>query len=486
MNKVLCIIMGVCFVVAGCAMAQQPTAEAAREIHLDQNPFLFGDKPLGNSYDTVPFYHDGVWHVFHMNTGGTMGHRVSRDLVNWEVRPIALTGGVATGSVVEHEGKFYFFYTANQTVHLATSTDLDHWTPYENNPVLTGDGEIYFPGNFRDPFVFFNENEQVWWLVVGTQQAGVLPHRSGCVGLAKSRDLLHWELCPPLWAPQAAYHSDCPQVIHYNNNWYLFSLRRATIYRIAGDLAGPWRRPVIRDLFSQATALAGSRPAFDGKHWVTFPFMCYRTDNYDYGSIINGELWSIPRQLDFHEDGSITERAVPELIAAIHKRPACEADLLGRAQTITGRWDSASPEKLVSHEQAGGCLLLADAPSDLYFECDMLLPKKDMDACLSFRVDPALTRGYVLDLDPAASLVSLRPLKFWDNNASLLTRHVDLPIGRPFKIRLFVAGTTMEVFLDERTSLSHRIYDNPEGGLALDFVDGPGQMSNVIIRKFQR
>jgi hypothetical protein len=109
-----------------------------------------------------------------------------------------------------------------------------------------------------------------------------------------------------------------------------------------------------------------------------------------------------------------------------------------------------------------------------------------MDACLSFRVDPDLTRGYALELNPAVSLVSLRPLKFWNNNANLLTRHVDLPIGRPFKIRLFIAGTAMEVLLDEKISLSRRIYSHPEGGLALDFVDGPGQISNVIIRKFQR
>jgi beta-fructofuranosidase len=65
--------------------------------------------------------------------------------VHWEQLPIALAmdehphdaNGVWTGCVVEHDGKFYAFYTGivpsegfKQVQCLATSDDLTTWTKY--------------------------------------------------------------------------------------------------------------------------------------------------------------------------------------------------------------------------------------------------------------------------------------------------------------------------------------------------------------------
>jgi sucrose-6-phosphate hydrolase SacC (GH32 family) len=186
--------------------------EEATTLSLAKTPFIFG---VGGIGDAMPFYHEGHWHVFHMQSEPvSIGHRVSRDLVNWEVRPIAIPGPMATGSVIEHKGTFYFFYTGpGQTVYLATSEDLDHWTIHENNPLVTADGKQYVGPDFRDPYVFRNEAEDCWWMLICTRVPGRHRMRSGCIGVYKSKDLLNWEAAEPLCAPETNSHHECPQVM---------------------------------------------------------------------------------------------------------------------------------------------------------------------------------------------------------------------------------------------------------------------------------
>ena len=75
----------------------------------------------------------------------SIGHAVSQDLRNWEILPDALKPSAAsgqwdnyttwTGSVIQHGGLWYLFYTGGsqrenglvQRIGLATSTDLLHW-----------------------------------------------------------------------------------------------------------------------------------------------------------------------------------------------------------------------------------------------------------------------------------------------------------------------------------------------------------------------
>ena len=58
-----------------------------------------------------------------------------------------------TGSIVDHEGKYYFYYTARsadtngrqQRIFLATSDDLMTWEPYAGNPVINARAEAEYP-----------------------------------------------------------------------------------------------------------------------------------------------------------------------------------------------------------------------------------------------------------------------------------------------------------------------------------------------------
>ena len=82
----------------------------------------------GRLCDTIPFHHDGEYHIFYIRCdtegGVPWDHIVSRDLVHWHELPTALNRDpndphgpdgrdMFTGCVVEHDGVFHIFYTGH-------------------------------------------------------------------------------------------------------------------------------------------------------------------------------------------------------------------------------------------------------------------------------------------------------------------------------------------------------------------------------------
>ncbi len=138
------------------------------------------------------FYKDGVWHLYYQyNPYGSMwgnmhwAHSTSRDLINWEHRPVALSpdanGTIFSGScIVDHnntagfgKGAVIAMYTSCiqtpwghdvQSQSIAYSFDNgETFHVYEGNPVLTA--EI---ADFRDPNMFWYDGK--WVLVMSAGQ----------------------------------------------------------------------------------------------------------------------------------------------------------------------------------------------------------------------------------------------------------------------------------------------------------------------------
>jgi beta-fructofuranosidase len=443
------------------------------------NPFFLPEgRPFG---DTFPFCKDGVWHLFCMWMPH-FGHFTTRDLVHWEKRPPTSFGG-ATGCVVEHGGKYYFFYTGNQNICLATSDDLEQWSQHPGNPVVSGDNKLYVTADFRDAFVFFNPAERQWWMLFGTRRPDRPAQRGGCVGVAKSPDLLRWQLAPPLWAPDIGPHADCPQVFRHADHWYLIYLQRHTRYRVAESLDGPWRRPPIRDLGTKLSA-AGSRPAWDGRRWISFPFIVDIKDQTDLGQWGYGGPLAVPRQWDFQADGSITQRAAEEIVSAMTAAgPEGSRAPLDGAQTLVGQWELADGTTARSTNANGGTLLLGDWPENFYLEADVILDAEDAEFHLLFNTAPDLLRGYQLSLRPRLDVVDLRPISKWDTDRVLETVPVPIEAQRPVKLRVFRHGSLLDVFIAERATLTHRLYSHRSGHLSLEFRDTTGCVTNLLARR---
>jgi beta-fructofuranosidase len=345
--------------------------------------------------------------------------------------------------------------------------------------VAVADGKRYVGPNFRDPYVFYCEPERCWWLLVTAEVPGPIRFRAGCVGLYKSPNLLDWQAADPLWSPGLGPRHECPQVIRHKDRWYLFDLERQDQYRIARSLAGPWQRPHNPGLGSH-TVLTGSRLASDGKRWVSFPFLCAQRDNNDFGEVVQAELYAIPRQFDFRPDGRIAQRPIVELIDALHALPSIPP--LAPATPVAGRWQFEPDGARASCLSSSGTLALPDLPANVYVEADVTLSRANMEAALLFRVDAELTRGYKLTFHPGDRLVSLRPFSYWDRDRVLVAQPAALLPRRAFKVRLFVSGTVVEAFVDDRVVLSTRIYRHAEGGVALEVADGPARFDRLVVR----
>jgi hypothetical protein len=137
---------------------------------------------VGNMGDTIPFYHNGQYHVFYLTWGAgktSWDHIVSTDLVHWKELPRALTSDGAadgpdgenmfTGCVIEKNGVFHLYYTGwnprnpqgREWVMHATSTDLVKWTKHPEHG-FRADGVQYLNRDFRDPYVFWNDQDKAW------------------------------------------------------------------------------------------------------------------------------------------------------------------------------------------------------------------------------------------------------------------------------------------------------------------------------------
>ena len=239
-----------------------------------------------------------------------VGHATSTDLTSWQVHADALgpSGGwddlaIWTGSTVRgDDGVWYLFYTAlstrghgvkDQRIGLATSGDLFTWTRVGDRPAVvadprwyrTLDDDVTASETWRDPFVQRTDDE--WQMLITARVAGGRPRADGVLGCARSADLVHWEVLPPLGEPAGFGQIEVPQVRVVDGQAVLLftchpeeqKLERLAewgdycIWSVAGESpAGPWdlsrARPFTADPWLFAAQLAQRR---DGG-WVLLGF----------------------------------------------------------------------------------------------------------------------------------------------------------------------------------------------------------------------
>ena len=155
---------------------------------------------------------NGTYHMFYQyNPNGPFhgtihwGHAVSADLVHWEHLPIALApepgtpdeDGCYSGVAVDDGGVPTLIYSGNrngaQRACLATSTDgLLTWQKYPGNPVIAAPPPGLHLVEFRDHSVWREDGP--WYQLMGAGIEG----QGGTALLYRSNDLRSWEYLHPL------------------------------------------------------------------------------------------------------------------------------------------------------------------------------------------------------------------------------------------------------------------------------------------------
>jgi beta-fructofuranosidase len=239
-----------------------------------------------------------TWHVFFLqadkaigdpelrHANASVGHAISRDLRSWgylgtalspDARPGFDDSTTWTGSVTRHNGEWVMFYTGNskkshntvQRIGMARSTDLHAWKRFSANPVIDDLPAPYenrhFPDRWhdrslRDPDVRPDPVRGGWRMHFTARVENQDADAAGCIGAAWSADLTHWQVLPPVVAPEIASELEVPQFLEINNRWYLLFCTGAnrlgarfkaahpevagitgTHYFLADTPDGPWR-----------------------------------------------------------------------------------------------------------------------------------------------------------------------------------------------------------------------------------------------------
>ena len=166
--------------------------------------------------DCIPFFHDGTYYLYYLldwrdkegHGEGTPWYLVTtRDMVHFTEYGEMLARGTAdaqdlyvfTGSVVQGLGQFHIFYTGHnhhlsalgkpaQGIMHAVSDDLLHWRKLPADTFCAPE-PLYERHDWRDPFVFWNDEAREYWMLLAARQPGG-PSRRLCLPRRERR------LCP--------------------------------------------------------------------------------------------------------------------------------------------------------------------------------------------------------------------------------------------------------------------------------------------------
>lgn len=199
--------------------------------------------------DPIPFYDNGTFYVFYLQdwrSGFPFLHPwhmvYSTDLSSFtfggEVIPCGKENeqdvALGTGGVIKDRetGEYCAFYTGHQwnwqamgvptqAVLLTTSKDMKTWTKKgEKNFYLSLRGQSgYVENDFRDPHVFYDEEDGLYKMVVTT-------HTNAGATLAllttkTLQDASSWKLQEPLFTDPSIWVMECADVFKEGEYWYL-------------------------------------------------------------------------------------------------------------------------------------------------------------------------------------------------------------------------------------------------------------------------
>jgi len=454
-------------------------------------------KPVdGWAADVIPFCWQGEYHLFYLKDyrdperhgpGTPWEHLGTRDFVHFTEHPQALARGprhaqdlwVFTGSVIEQNGLFHIFYTGHnrllveqrrpkEAVMHATSTDLIQWTKDPANPILLAPLDRYESDDWRDPFVFWNEEDGEYWMLLAARLRCGPSRRRGCVALASSPDLVRWTVRDPFWAPHLYYTHECPDLFRMGDWWYLvystFSERTVTHYRMSRSLSGPWQVPQGDDTFDDR-AFYAAKTVSDGARRFACGWNPTREDSSDAGQ------WHCGGSLVFHEiiqapDGTLRVH-VPDEVAAAFDRPKQAV-----FQPTIGTW------------RQGGTTITGDAGNG-YAACRLgpmatccrlsveLTCTPGTRACgVLLHADEGLDTYYEVRWEPTAGRIVFDRWPRPGDQPFMLERQLDLPSDRPIRLQIFADDTIVEVYADDRIALSARAYDHRAGEWGLFVYEG--------------
>lgn len=454
-------------------------------------------------------YYKGTYHLFYQhypdgNTWGPMhwGHAVSRDMVHWTNKPMALApdsqGLIFSGSaVVDWNNSSGFgtrkkpplvaIFTYNndnykqsglnehQNQALAYSTDGgETWTKYAGNPVLKAPAG---KADFRDPKVRWHAATKSW---IMTLAAGDHTEFYG------SPDLKNWTYLSAFGAGLGAHGGvwECPDLFPVKVaetgqvKWVLLQSLNpggpnggsATQYFV-GDFDG--KAFTMDPKFSDQLQARGAHwidwgsDNYAGVTWSDVPKSDGRVlsigwmNNWDYGQSVPTTVWrsamTLPRELTLHVEPagySLRSQPVAEL------KPIIGASHLTPAQTVSDSLQAVAPASSVTQSET---------------RLEFTLPAQGTKAYLEF--SNTLGDVYRIGYDGEDGYFSDRRKSgvtdFSDKFANAIHTAPRISQADTVKMRVFMDRDSVELFADDgATVMTESLFPTEPYSILKFIVDG--------------
>lgn len=472
---------------------------------------LFFTPEHAKAGDVIPFYNEATkrfenYYLKNWNPDAPKDeiipgwHRIETDdNINFKETPLYIDGG--TGCVVKVEDTYHMFYCTFdfdkkpvlQWARHAVSKDLVNWEDIPEDK-FGPDGVIYRTSDWRDPHVFWNEEEQEWWMLIAARE-NAPTERNGCIGLCASKDLSHWEYRKPLYAPRIHQSADeCPDIFKMGDWYYLiysgYTDGLNTFYRMSRSPKGPWIKPKL-DTFDGRAFYAG-KTASDGKDRYLYGWNPTRGENMkgfdpgkDFGRDYQSFNWGgtiVVHKLVQHEDGTLGVCPIDNLVHAFDK--SMKASVKG----LTGEWNVEHGIITCRSEDGYSAAISDKIPSQCCIKAKCRYSGEPTRFGLALQIDEGFDFGYYLMFEPDYQRIEFRSgLRMYEDGgqmfpyASEMERPMKLEAGKEYDLALYIEDTMAILYVDNDLAFGFRMYNWKDRNLGFFVSDGSAEFKDVEI-----
>lgn len=451
---------------------------------------------IGVAADIIPYYEDGKFYIIYLHDfrdterygeGCPWDLLVTKDFINYEEAGTIIRRGAAdeqdlyiyTGCVYKKQRTYYVYYTGHnphlrtrglpeQKILLAKGDDLRNLKKvkefvFQAPPTL----EVH---DFRDPFVFYDEDEGDFKMLIAGREKHGPSKRRGVTLIARSHDLMRWELEEtPFYAPGAFYAHECPDYFRIGNWYYLifseFSDKFVTRYRYAAGPRGPWLTPV-NDIFD-THAFYAAKTVCAGEKRYLLGWNPIKLQEKDYSSWQwGGNI--IPHELYQNSDGTLAIKIIK--FHELHFSAAIKTEIFKNSRfRIGSRGCESEPDRF-------SFMIFNKLSESVKISVNVRYNGLAGDFGFVLKCDDDLDRGYLLKYEPKHNRFALDPLHRPDPTLHFMAdteKYMPLAEKEWHEIQIIISGTIAVMYVDGMYAMNLRMFDEQCGRFAIysNFTD---------------
>jgi Beta-fructosidases (levanase/invertase) len=375
-----------------------------------------------------------------------------------------------TGSVIKASDFYHIFYTGHnhnlkgkgkqQVILHAVSLDMKHWE--KKGTVLCADKNKLEPDDFRDPFVFYDNTEQNFKMLVTGRKKGK-GFFSGVTLCYSSEDLVNWVDRGVFWGPDLYYTHECPDLFKLGDWWYLIYSedmeQHRTKYVMSHSLGGEWLIPAD-DCFDGCAFYAAKTAGYENKRYL-FGWIAAADEEKDTSPLVWGGNLAV-HELQQRQDGTLTVK-IPESL--------CQA-----GKTVVGKRTELS---ITAKGRRNQILLTKNIQESFIFECT-IIPKTDKAFGIYLWQDENNKNGYKYEFDVSENRLKFDsiPHSFKEKN---LYRKINLSDSPVLHIRIIADKSICIMYVNDEIALSGRCYERTGNNISAFVIDGDIQLPEMTL-----